>query len=133
MVNTYEDYREMRDAMTIEECIKLQADIKEAVGKDEFANELYRDLLDASWEYMEYRFEWGRKDLHEKAKIDARRTDKHNAVIRKFDFLGRQLTALGKKIPWTEVLGDCDMDPTKRKRYGDFAMYLCFTETINQR
>lgn len=132
-MNTYETYRDMRDAMTIEECVELHKEIKEAVEQDEIANELYRDLLDASWEYMEYRFEWGRKDLQGRVQIDARRSDKHNAVLRKFDFLGRQLTVLGKEIPWTEVLGDCEMDPTKRKRYGDFAMYLCFVETINQR
>lgn len=133
MINTYETYQLMRDTLSLEDCVKLHREIKTAVGDDEIANEQYRDLLDASWDYMEYRFEWGRRDLQGRVQIDARRSDKHNALLRKYDYLGRRLEALGKVVPWTEILGDCDMDPTKRKRYGDFAMYLCFAETINQR
>ncbi len=133
MLQTFDTYKEKIDALSLEEFQKLHRQIAEAVGKDEIAQELYRDVLDASWEYMGYRFEWGRRDLQGRLAIDARRTDAHNAVIRKLVILARQCGEIGADVSWLQALGDCDRDPMKRKRYGDFAMYLCFAETINQR
>lgn len=132
-MNTFENYKEKIDALGMDEFEQIHRKIVAAVGHDETALELYRDVLDASWEYMHFRFEWGRKDLQGRAAMDGRRTDAHNAVIRRFVILGRQCKKLGTDVSWLSDLGDCERDPIKRKRYGDFAMYLCFVETIHQR
>ena len=69
----------------------------------------------------------------EKGAIDSRRSEIHNAVIREFDILARNLGKLGHDISWRDELGDLNRNPDYRKRIGDMACYLVLFEGLNAR
>lgn len=54
-------------------------------------------------------------------------------MIVNFNLIKRFCDSIGTDTSWYDMLGDLKKDPTVRKRFGDFADYLCFVEAINQR
>ncbi len=127
MISTYEEYITMPGSLTLEEMQSLHREIKEEVGYDEDALDLYADLIDAATKYSPYRANWNFWGREEKRAEDSTRTSRHDRVIDCFNILERYLKKQGKSAAWHETLGE------DRKRIGDFACYLVFAESLNAR
>lgn len=132
-MQTYESYLNRIFALTFEDAARIFATIKSDVENDETALELYHALLTDAISYATVRAEWQMMSLAEKGAIDANRSQKHNAVIRKFDILARYLGTLQKDTSWRDELGDLAKNPDYRKRLGDMACYLVLFEGLNAR
>lgn len=130
-MQTYGTYLERVFALPFEDAARIFATIKKQIENDEDMDDLYHDLLSRSIEYAVVRTEWQMMTTEEKGAIDDRRSEIHNAVIREFDILARNLGKLGHDISWRDELGDLTRNPDYRKRIGDMACYLVLFEGLN--
>ena len=132
-MQTYSTYLERVFALPFEDASRIFATIKKQIENDEDMTDLYHDLLSRSIEYAAVRAEWQMMTTEEKGAIDKRRSEIHNAVIREFDILARNLGRLGHDTSWRDELGDLEKNPDYRKRIGDMACYLVLFEGLNAR
>ena len=132
-MQTYSTYLERVFALPFEDASRIFATIKKQIENDEDMTDLYHDLLSRSIEYAAVRAEWQMMTTEEKGAIDKRRSEIHNAVIREFDILARNLGRLGHDTSWRDELGDLNRNPDYRKRIGDMACYLVLFEGLNAR
>lgn len=132
-MQTYSTYLERVFALPFEDAARIFATIKKQIENDEDMTDLYHDLLSRSIEYAVVRAEWQMMTTEEKGAIDDRRSEIHNAVIREFDILARNLGKLGHDTSWRDELGDLNRNPDYRKRIGDMACYLVLFEGLNAR
>ena len=132
-MQTYDSYLERVFALPFMDAARIFATIKKQIENDEDMTDLYHDLLSRSIEYAAVRAEWQMMTTEEKGAIDKRRSEIHNAVIREFDILARNLGKLGHDISWRDELGDLNRNPDYRKRIGDMACYLVLFEGLNAR
>ena len=132
-MQTYSTYLERVFALPFEDASRIFATIKKQIENDEDMTDLYHDLLSRSIEYAAVRAEWQMMTTEEKGAIDKRRSEIHNAVIREFDILARNLGKLGHDTSWRDELGDLEKNPDYRKRIGDMACYLVLFEGLNAR
>ena len=132
-MQTYDSYLERIFALPFEDASRIFATIKKQIENDEDMTDLYHDLLSRSIEYAAVRAEWQMMEPDEKGAIDDRRSEIHNAVIREFDILARNLGKLGHDTSWRDELGDLKRNPDYRKRIGDMACYLVLFEGLNAR
>lgn len=132
-MQTYDTYLERVFALPFEDAARIFATIKKQIENDEDMTDLYHDLLSRSIEYATVRAEWQMMEPEEKGAIDKRRSEIHNAVIREFDILARNLGRLGHDTSWRDELGDLNRNPDYRKRIGDMACYLVLFEGLNAR
>ena len=132
-MQTYDSYLERIFALPFEDASRIFATIKKQIENDEDMTDLYHDLLSRSIEYSAVRAEWQMMTTEEKGVIDSRRSEIHNAVIREFDILARNLGRLGHDTSWRDDLGDLNRNPDYRKRIGDMACYLVLFEGLNAR
>ena len=127
-MHTYDSYLERVFALPFEDAARIFATIKKQIENNEDMTDLYHDLLSRSIEYATVRAEWQMMEPDEKGAIDSRRSEIHNAVIREFDILARNLGRLGHDTSWRDDLGDLNRNPHYRKRIGDMACYLVLFE-----
>ena len=132
-MQTYDTYLERVFALPFMDAARIFATIKKQIENDEDMTDLYHDLLSRSIEYAAIRAEWQMMTTEEKGAIDKRRSEIHNAVIREFDILARNLGKLGHDTSWRDELGDLNRNPDYRKRIGDMACYLVLFEGLNAR
>lgn len=132
-MQTYDSYLERVFALPFMDAARIFATIKKQIENDEDMTDLYHDLLSRSIEYAAVRAEWQMMTTEEKGAIDKRRSEIHNAVIREFDILARNLGKLGHDTSWRDELGDLNRNPDYRKRIGDMACYLVLFEGLNAR
>ena len=132
-MQTYSTYLERVFALPFEDAARIFATIKKQIENDEDMTDLYHDLLSRSIEYATVRADWQMMEPDEKGAIDKRRSEIHNAVIREFDILARNLGKLGHDTSWRDKLGDLNRNPDYRKRIGDMACYLVLFEGLNAR
>ncbi len=132
-MQTYDSYLERVFALPFMDAARIFATIKKQIENDEDMTDLYHDLLSRSIEYSSVRAEWQMMTTEEKGAIDSRRSEIHDAVIREFDILARNLGKLGHDISWRDELGDLNRNPDYRKRIGDMACYLVLFEGLNAR
>ena len=132
-MQTYDTYLERVFALPFMDAARIFATIKKQIENDEDMTDLYHDLLSRSIEYAAVRAEWQMMTTEEKGAIDKRRSEIHNAVIREFDILARNLGRLGHDTSWRDELGDLNRNPDYRKRIGDMACYLVLFEGLNAR
>ena len=132
-MQTYDTYLERVFALPFMDAARIFATIKKQIENDEDMTDLYHDLLSRSIEYSSVRAEWQMMEPDEKGAIDKRRSEIHNAVIREFDILARNLGKLGHDTSWRDELGDLNRNPDYRKRIGDMACYLVLFEGLNAR
>ena len=132
-MQTYDSYLERVFALPFMDAARIFATIKKQIENDEDMTDLYHDLLSRSIEYSSVRAEWQMMTTEEKGAIDSRRSEIHDAVIREFDILARNLGTLGHDISWRDELGDLNRNPDYRKRIGDMACYLVLFEGLNAR
>lgn len=130
MVSLYEDYLPMPKCLALEEMASLHKEMVEEIGKDEEAQEIYRELVAAATRYMAFRSNWGLWGREEKMEEGSARTACHDAVIVKFNMLARFLKMQGKDARWREVLGYEEDDFNFRKRIGDFACCLVSVNSL---
>ena len=127
-MHIYDTYLERVFALPFEDASRIFTTIKKQIENDEDMTDLYHDLLSRSIEYATVRAEWQMMEPDEKGAIDSRRSEIHNAVIREFDILARNLGRLGHDTSWRDDLGDLNRNPHYRKRIGDMACYLVLFE-----
>ena len=132
-MQTYDSYLERVFALPFTDASRIFATIKTQIENDEVMTDLYHDLLSRSIEYSAIRAEWQMMTTEEKGAIDKRRSEIHDAVIREFDILARNLGKLGHDTSWRGELGDLNRNPDYRKRIGDMACYLVLFEGLNAR
>ena len=132
-MQTYDTYLERVFALPFTDASRIFATIKTQIENDEVMTDLYHDLLSRSIEYSAIRAEWQMMTTEEKGAIDKRRSEIHDAVIREFDILARNLGKLGHDTSWRGELGDLNRNPDYRKRIGDMACYLVLFEGLNAR
>ena len=132
-MQTYSTYLERVFALPFKDAARIFATIKKQIENDEDMTDLYHDLLSRSIEYSSVRAEWQMMTTEEKGGIDGRRSEIHDAVIREFDILARNLGKLGHDTSWRDELGDLNRNPDYRKRIGDMACYLVLFEGLNAR
>ena len=132
-MQTYDSYLERVFALSFMDAARIFATIKKQIENDEDMTDLYHDLLSRSIEYSSARAEWQMMTTEEKGAIDSRRSEIHDAVIREFDILARNLGKLGHDTSWRDELGDLNRNPDYRKRIGDMACYLVLFEGLNAR
>ena len=130
-MQTYDTYLERVFALPFMDAARIFATIKKQIENDEDMTDLYHDLLSRSVEYATVRAEWQMMTTEEKGAIDSRRSEIHNAVIREFDILARNLGKLGHDTSWRDEPGDLEKNPDYRKRIGDMACYLVLFEGLN--
>lgn len=133
MIDGYKEYLKENKIITIEECMKIHEMMRESIKEDEYANELYNEIIEKSIEYVEIRNLWTVNDIEWKNENDKRRTIKHDALIVKFNQLAKYLEKQRKDISWRNELGYIEDDPELRKRIGDFSCYLVYVHGINGR
>ena len=132
-MQTYDTYLERIFALPFENASRIFTTIKTQIENDEVMTDLYHDLLSRSIEYSAIRAEWQMMTTEEKGAIDKRRSEIHDAVIREFDILARNLGKLGHDTSWRDELGVLNRNPDYRKRIGDMACYLVLFEGLNAR
>ena len=132
-MQTYDTYLERIFALPFENASRIFTPINTQIENDEVMTDLYHDLLSRSIEYSAIRAEWQMMTTEEKGAIDKRRSEIHDAVIREFDILARNLGKLGHDTSWRDELGDLNRNPDYRKRLGDMACYLVLFEGLNAR
>lgn len=132
-MQTYDTYLERVFALPFTDASRIFATIKTQIENDEVMTDLYHDLLSRSIEYSAIRAEWQMMTTEEKGAIDKRRSEIHDAVIREFDILARNLGKLGHDTSWRDELGDLNRNPDYRKSIGDMACYLVLFEGLNAR
>ena len=93
-MQTYDSYLERVFALPFEDAARIFATIKKQIENDDDMTDLYHDLLSRSIEYSSVRAEWQMMTTEEKGAIDSRRSEIHDAVIREFDILARNLKLL---------------------------------------
>lgn len=133
MICSYEAYLKNESILTIEEAIALHKDIRNEIGNDEDALELYDELIRKAIEYSSIRSKWILMSAEEKADADQGRSMKHDSLIVKFNQLAKYLKMQGKKAAWRDALGYEKDDKINRKKIGDMGCYLAFIHAINAR
>ena len=103
------------------------------IADDEDAKELYYDLIESATKYAHYRANWNLWKREVQMKRDESRSMCYDSLIIKFDILARYLEIKEYSAEWRDLLGDIKLDPTYRKRIGDFACYLVFVNSLNTR
>ena len=133
MIDLYSDYLSEPKSLSLEEMVRLHAEMATEIGTDPDALDLYDELVEASVRYSSFRANWCLWDRTVKAGKDAGRTSCHNMVIIKFNQLSRYLKMQGRDASWRDTLGYEDDDPNFRKRIGDFACYIVFINSVSAR
>ncbi len=99
--------------MDWEKATKIAYEIGKS-GLSEIRMELFRKAAD----YSRMRVEWQLSAPDERARMDGKRTELHDAFIEACDRMGRDMEAAREDISWRAELG------TDRKEIGDFACYV---------
>ena len=133
MIDLYSDYLSEPKSLSLEEMVRLHAEMATEIGTDPDALDLYDELVEASVRYSSFRANWCLWNRTVKAGKDASRTSCHNMVIIKFNQLSRYLKMQGRDASWRDTLGYEDDDPNFRKRIGDFACYIVFINSVSAR
>lgn len=133
MITTYEEYLEKPKSLTIEQMHEIHTEMLIGIANDSDAMELYKELIQQSTKYADFRSKWLTWDRITKIERDDSRTSCHNSLIIKFDMLARYLKSKGKEVTWRDALGYEKDDKYNRKTIGDFACYLVFINSLNAR
>lgn len=133
MKDLYSNYLSKPRSLSLEEMVRLHAEMESEIGTDPDALDLYDELVEASARYSSFRANWRLWDRTVKADKDASRTSCHNMVIIKFNQLSRYLKMRGWNAAWRDTLGYEEDDPNFRKRIGDFACYVVFINSVSAR
>ena len=131
--NTFSEYLPTGLSLTFEEMNEIHTKMVKGIGSDPDAIELYNELLAQAHKYFNYRVNWVLWTREEKLNNDNYRTGCHNALIGNFNILARYMKSLGHPTDWRDALGDENVNPSTRKRIGDFACYLVFVNALNER
>ena len=94
---------------------------------NEYALELWQNLLNKAIEYTNIRAKWSLMSMEEKADNDSYRTACHDSFINNLKMYIRYLNDLAG------ALAAIDLIEEDRKALGDFANYIVFREAINNR
>lgn len=130
MLYTLDSYLTMEKALEVNELMELHKTMRNEIGLDADAMELYEELVQKSIEYATVRARWTLMSAEKKADADNGRTLTHDSLIVKFNQLARYLRMQGKPADWRDSLGYEEDNPMNRKRIGDMACYISFVHGI---
>lgn len=127
---SYETYLDslVQPVIPIERCEQIYMELISNINvNDEVFFELWNNVLEKCFKYMEIRMNWSLYSREKKMDIDSRRTAIHDTLIISFDMLSRYMEKNGKSTEWRKKLGD------DRKRIGDFGCYIAYVQALNNR
>lgn len=126
---TYENYLNENDSITWEECRSIYMDIVGQIQKkkDSKAEALFKEMQQRAITYGTIRANWFNLSFGERAEADADRTRKHDLFIKAKSNLATYMYEQKMDIDWEDKLG------TQRKRIGDFACYMVFLISLQER
>ncbi len=131
-VFTYEDYINEPQGLTFERMNSIHQSMKEEIGRDPEALELYQDLLKTAAEYGNVRSTWYCMSREERAEKNSGRTSKHNSLIKHLNMLARYLQSQGHPASWRDEIAT-EEEGYGRKAIGDFGCYLAFVYGLSAR
>lgn len=118
----------VQPVIPIEVCAEIyNALIRNIDIRDEIAMELWEEQLAKCFRYQEMRMNWALYSREEKMEKDSLRTSIHDSVIIGFNMLSRYMEQNGLPTEWRCRLGE------NRKCIGDFACYISYIYSINNR
>ncbi|WP_461214804.1 hypothetical protein [Lacticaseibacillus sp. GG6-2] len=127
----YKVYTQIPGALSLAEAEAIyQRLAPETHRDDEDFMLLWSDLLAAASNYVATRNRWVVMTAAERQAADASRSKQHNNFMACLQPLGRLVAPADDQDWLIAALGDRQQDPTKRKRWGDFAGYLLLFGTL---
>ncbi|SDM66102.1 hypothetical protein [Sediminibacillus halophilus] len=128
---TYETYLQAIDNLTFEESTDIYNEIiKSANTNDQEFQEFWEDMMDNAITYANTRAKWSIQTSTERREVDERRTRQHNGFMASLKLIASYMKEQNWNAAWFDRLGTIEND---RKRFGDFACYLVFINSINAR
>ena len=130
-MKTYDEYLKANDGITFEECSKIYNYIIEAANaNDEEFKDYWKEMMNNAITYANTRAKWSIQTLSERREIDERRTRQHNDFMASLKLIASYMKEQNWNSNWFNQLGTIEND---RKRFGDFACYLVFINSLNAR
>ncbi|GBG94508.1 hypothetical protein LFYK43_09670 [Ligilactobacillus salitolerans] len=129
---TYNSFEKKSGALTFAEAEEIYSELTglvEIAGQE--TQELWDEFVKVAVTYAGTRGTWLLLSSQEKAAIDDRRTNEHDAVIYQLTLLKRIFDKQGLPAEWFDQLR---LDSVRaRKRFGDFACYVAYIYGVNAR
>ena len=133
MILTYDEYESQDGSLKFIEFQRIHFLMRQEMGEDEKAIELYKILIETATDYARMRSLWSINDSEWRLRNKESRTRIRNSLINRLNMLCRYLERLGKEMEWKKELGDAEKDPENKKRIGDFGCYLAFVHGLSAR
>lgn len=100
---SYETYLDslVQPVIPLERCEQIYMELIGNINvNDEVFFELWNNVLEKCFKYMEIRMNWSLYSREKKIDIDSRRTAIHDTLIISFDMLSRYMEKNGKSTEW---------------------------------
>jgi hypothetical protein len=104
--------------------------LQSANNRDSDFQEFWKDMIESAIIYANTRANWSVQTLEERRNIDDSRTQQHNAVMINLKAIATYMKQQNWNSEWFDKLGTIEND---RKRFGDFACYLVYINSLNAR
>jgi hypothetical protein len=131
IISTYDTYLGANDSVTFEESSKIYSQIIDAANTNdqEFIG-FWEDMITNAITYTTTRAKWSIQDSKERREVDERRTREHNDFMFSLKLIASYMKEQNWDATWFDQLGTIQ---NNRKRFGDFACYLVYINSLNAR
>lgn len=130
-MNTYDGYLKANDCLTFEESSNIYNQIiKSSKINDQEFKEFWEEMMNNAIIYANTRAKWSIQNSTERREVDERRTRQHNDFMASLKLIASYMREQKWNITWFDHLGTIEND---RKRFGDFACYLVYINSLNAR
>ncbi|NLP52033.1 hypothetical protein [Bacillus sp. RO1] len=128
---TYKNYLQEKDSLPLQEAEEIHSQILESakITDSEF-QEYWEEMIHSAIIYANTRALWSVKSLEERRDIDNSRTHQHNDFMINLKIIATYMKQQDWSAEWFDKLGTIEKD---RKRFGDFACYLVYINSLNAR
>lgn len=128
---TYKKYLEEKDCLTFQEAEKIHSQLLNSANiTDSDFQEFWDDMIEAAIIYVNTRAKWSVQTLEERRDIDDSRTRQHNTFMINLKVIATYMKQQNLSSEWFDKLGTIE---NNRKRFGDFACYLVYINSLNAR
>jgi ribosomal protein L11 methylase PrmA len=128
---TYKKYLEEKDRLTFQEAEEIHSQILQyAMNRDSDFQEYWEEMIRSAIFYANTRAQWSVQTLEERRNIDNSRTHQHNDFMINLKVIATYMKQQDWSTEWFDKLGTIEKD---RKRFGDFACYLVYINSLNAR
>jgi hypothetical protein len=128
---TYKKYLGEKDCLTFQEAEEIHSQmLRSANTGDRDFQEYWEDMIESAIVYANTRAKWSVQTVEERKDIDTSRTHQHNTFMINLKVIATYMKQQNWSSEWFEKLGTIEKD---RKRFGDFACYLVYINSLNAR